>query len=107
MRPVLIALGVLAFVILVGIRERRNAGVRQTRATLVTVRSAVEAYMAEHDGGCPAELAGVLEHGGFEQVPKDAWGRPLRLTCPGRHDARYELESDGPDGEPGGLDRIE
>jgi len=108
LRPVLIVFGILAFVILVGIRERRSAGIRQTRATLITVRSAVEAYMADHDGGCPRELAAVLDYSRIEQVPKDAWGRPLRLICPGRQgDVRYELESDGPDGEPGGLDRIE
>ena len=108
LRPVLLVLGIGAFVTLVGIRERRSAGIRQTRATLVTVRSAVEGYMADHDGGCPAELAAVLDYGNFKQLPKDAWGRSLRLYCPGRHaNARYELESDGPDGEPGGLDRIE
>jgi general secretion pathway protein G len=40
--------------------------------------------------------------------PVDAWGRPLRLTCPGRNDpTRYDLMSDGPDGELGGLDRVE
>jgi general secretion pathway protein G len=108
LRPVLIVLGILGFVVLVGARERQSAGIRQTRATLITVRNAVDAYMADHDGACPSELAAVVDYAAFEQVPKDAWGRPLRLSCPGRHgDLRYELESDGPDGEPGGLDRIE
>lgn len=108
LRPVLIGLGLLGFVILVAVRERKSAGIRQTRATLITVRHAVEAYMADHDGGCPPELAAVTDYASFQEVPKDAWGRPLRLFCPGRHaEARYELESDGPDGLPGGLDRIE
>ena len=40
--------------------------------------------------------------------PEDAWGRPLRLLCPG-HDnpRRYDLMSDGPDGIFGGLDRVQ
>ena len=33
---------------------------------------------------------------------KDAWGRDLSYTCPGRHNPRsYDLSSPGPDGEPG------
>ena len=98
----------LAFVVLVGLRERERAGVRQTRATLMDVRGAVDAYLADHDGGCPPALAAVLDYGNLKELPRDAWGRPLRLVCPGRNDgAAYELMSDGPDGEPGGLDRIE
>jgi len=64
--------------------------------------------MADHDGGCPGDLAAAAAYGRFEQSPRDAWGRPLRLTCPGRREGfAYELISDGPDGKPGGLDRIE
>jgi general secretion pathway protein G len=49
-----------------------------------------------------------MEPGAFDSTPSDAWGRPLRLICPsGRPGYEYELMSDGPDGEPGGLDRIE
>jgi hypothetical protein len=107
-RPVLVA-GLLAgFVITVGVRERRQAGVRQTRATLLSLRHAVDAYMAESDGNCPSNLEQVLPHATFKQVPNDAWGSPVRLVCPSRRDdERYELLSDGPDGKPGGLDRIE
>ena len=98
----------LAFVVLVGSRERRQSGVRQTRATLVSMRHAVDAYMAETDGGCPPSLDKVLDLSSFKKLPSDAWGNPLRLVCPARRsDERYELLSDGPDGKPGGLDRIE
>jgi general secretion pathway protein G len=107
MRRSLLVIGVLAFVILVGLRERERAGVRQTRATLMDVRSAVDAYLADHDGACPPELAAILDYGNLKEVPHDAWGRPLRLVCPGRNGGGYELMSDGPDGDPGGLDRIE
>lgn len=108
LRPFLVIFAVIGFVTLVGARERRAAGVRQTRATLLGARRVVDAYLADHDGGCPPSLEAVSDAAHLESVPKDAWGRPLRLVCPGRWDgARYELLSDGPDGEPGGLDRVE
>jgi len=108
LRPYIVILGALSFVTFVGARERRASGVRQTRATLIGARRAVDAYVADHDGGCPPSLEKAVEEAHVEGTPRDAWGRPLRLLCPGRWEgARYELMSDGPDGEPGGLDRIE
>ena len=108
LRPFVVIFGVVGFVTLVGARERRASGVRQTRATLLGARRVVDAYLADHDGGCPPSLGAVSVAAHLEGVPRDAWGRPLRLVCPGRWEgARYELLSDGPDGEPGGLDRVE
>ncbi len=107
-RPILLAIGVVAFIGVVASREQRKAGIRETRATLLGVRKALDAYLADNDGACPPSLEGVLDYATFESVPVDAWGRPLRLICPGRREGeRYELSSDGPDGKPGGLDRIE
>lgn len=108
LKPVMLAAGVVGTLVLIGVRERRESGIRQTRATLVGARSAVEAYIADHDGGCPPSLAATADFGRFDGEPRDAWGRPLRLICPGRFEgSAFELMSDGPDGEPGGLDRIE
>jgi general secretion pathway protein G len=108
LRPFLVLGVLLGCVLLVALRERREAGVRQTRATLLGARRVVEHYIADHDGGCPRDLAQASEYAALERVPQDAWGKPLRLICPGQYDnAAYELMSDGPDGEPGGLDRIE
>jgi general secretion pathway protein G len=107
-RPVLLIALSVAFVMVIGLRERRRSGVRQTRAALVDLRRSVDAYMAEHDGGCPPNLEAVAEYGRISRTPTDAWGQPFRLICPSsREDLSYELLSDGPDGEPGGLDRIE
>jgi general secretion pathway protein G len=107
-RPFLWGVLVLGVLVLVAVRERRAAGLRQTRAMLANARPAVDAYLAEHDGGCPPSLQAVTRYGDFDELPRDAWGKPLRLICPSsREGFVYELMSDGPDGEPGGLDRIE
>jgi general secretion pathway protein G len=102
---VLAALG--TFVILRG-RVAQAADVRATRATITTTIHAVAAWRADHDGSCPAALAELVSGGYMHRVPRDAWGHALRVTCPGRKDPRgFDVASDGPDGEPGGLDRVE
>jgi general secretion pathway protein G len=107
-RPLLAVLGIFGVLFLVGLRERRASGVRRTRATLLRVRESVDSYMADHDGGCPsAGLSGLGDYAASEGPPSDAWGKGLRLRCPGRDRSRYDLSSDGPDGVPGGLDRIQ
>ena len=54
------------------------------------------------------ELSELVASGYARDLPVDAWGRPLRLVCPGLRDPRgFDVYSDGPDGLPGGLDRIE
>ena len=108
LKPFLLIVLVLDGIVAIALRERKAAGVRQTRATLMGVRRNVDAYIADHDGGCPPTLTAALDVGRADGPPRDAWGRPLRLVCPGRFEgAPFELMSDGPDGEPGGLDRIE
>ncbi len=106
-----LALGALFVVALVGLwaREQRRSGVRATRATLLVARRALDTYRADHEGQCPPGGFDELSQRGYlAQAPGDAWGRPLRLSCPGRRPGKpYDLLSDGPDGEPGGLDRVE
>jgi hypothetical protein len=107
-RPFIFAAAAIALVGWVGTRERRAAGIRRTRATILNVRTAVDSYMADHDGGCPpAGFSSLGNYGNFDEVPVDAWGKSLSLTCPGHENSRYELYSDGPDGKHAGLDRIE
>ena len=108
-RPIALGLGIITVVVVVGVNEHREAGIRRTRATLLGVRPAIDAYMAEHDGACPPGLA-VLpdQYARFKVPPTDAWGQQLRLICPAdKLGKSYVLESGGPDGEPGGLDRIQ
>jgi general secretion pathway protein G len=100
--------GVLLFVTFIAVRERDKSGTRQTRAAILDVRRAVDAYMAEHEGVCPPNLESVAPFMKGKGERRDAWQRPLRLFCPARQlGLAYELTSDGPDGVPGGLDRIE
>jgi general secretion pathway protein G len=95
----------LLLIIWIRAREEKAAGVRATRAT---AHVAISAFRADHGGACPKELGELVAGGYAQEVPSDAWGRPLRLTCPGRRDVRgFDLASDGPDGVPFGLDRVE
>ncbi|MBX3193286.1 MAG: type II secretion system protein GspG [Labilithrix sp.] len=106
----LVAAAIVGLVVIVWIRarEERAAGVRATRATITQAYFAVSAYRADHAGACPKELGELVTGGYAQEAPIDAWGRPLRLTCPGRRDPQgFDLVSDGPDGEPFGLDRVE
>ena len=108
-RPIAIGLGIAAVLVLIGVHEHREAGIRRTRATLLGVRPAIKAYMADHDGGCPPALSALPEqYARFKEPPADAWGQQLLLICPvDKAGKSYVLESGGPDGEPGGLDRIQ
>lgn len=107
-KPLAATLAMMVLLLLLGARERRLVGIRSTRTTLAVTNAAVAAYRADHERKCPASLADLKAQGYLAIDPVDAWGKPLRLTCPGRKDAQgYDLMSDGPDGEIGGLDRVE
>ena len=107
-RPFVAGLAMVLLLLLLGARERRLVGIRSTSATLGVVRAAVDAYRADHERHCPPSLDVLQKEGYLATEPVDAWGRPVRLNCPGVRDAEgYDLMSDGPDGEIGGLDRVE
>jgi len=94
-------------------RERHAAGVRRTVLALDAVRPLVDRYLLEQEGHCTTDLAHVRAALGVAELPLDGWGRPLRLVCATadqgepEQGAKYVLMSDGPDGLPGGTDRIE
>src|SRR4051794_39165097 len=86
--PVLVVAAAAFVVALVGMHERRTSGVRRTRATILNTRSAVDTYMSDHDGGCPP--AGLQSLGTYgAAAARDAWGKELRLRCPGAEHGRY------------------
>jgi general secretion pathway protein G len=102
------AAAVLLFLVAVRRREERLASTRATRATIDVVDRSVSSYRADHGGACPRELGDLVAAGYARDAPVDDWGRPLRLACPGLRDpGGFDVYSDGPDGLPGGLDRVE
>jgi len=107
-RLVLVGLAVATAVVLVFRREDEKAATRATRASIQTATRAVASYRADHAGACPRVFAELVAGRYAREVPLDAWGRPLQLTCPSRRDpAGFDVTSDGPDGLPGGTDRVE
>ncbi len=94
--------------LLFGMRERKQIGIRSTRATILVIREAVDGYRADNDWKCPESLQALKDTGYIRVDPVDAWGRPLQLTCPGRRNPEsYDLVSFGPSGDMRGLDRVE
>jgi general secretion pathway protein G len=107
-RPILAAAALAAVMIVLGSRERERVAVRSTQATIGVIARSVDAFRADHDKNCPDSLTDLKALGYTKVEPKDAWGHPLRLLCPGfSHRDSYDLISDGPDGVFGGLDRVE
>jgi hypothetical protein len=108
LRPILVFVVSLAAVVLIAARERRQSETRQTRAALRETERAVQAFMAEHDGGCPTGPQDIASHMKHQSLRLDAWGQPPRVICPSREvGIGFDVVSDGPDKIPGGLDRIE
>jgi general secretion pathway protein G len=107
-RQVLLVVAVVVAIVLLRHREEHAAAVRATRATITSATLWVDAYRADHGGACPKSFGELVASGYAPEIPVDAWGRPLRLLCPGRKDGLgFDLSSDGPDGLPGGLDRVQ
>jgi general secretion pathway protein G len=106
-RAIAIAAALGAFGLLRAV-EVRASEVRATRAAITTLTEAVAAWRADHDRACPSSPGELVAQGYLRELPRDAWGHPLRVTCPGRRDPHgFDVASDGADGQPGGLDRVE
>jgi general secretion pathway protein G len=107
-RQVLLVVCAVGAFVFLHARERHAADVRATRAEITTAGRAVGAWRADHDHACPGSLAELVSGGYLHEMPRDAWGRPLRISCPGRRDLLgFDVASDGPDGDPWGPDRVE
>jgi general secretion pathway protein G len=107
-RRALLWVGVVGGFWLVSNLERKASRVRATRAEITNTMNALSAWRADHERTCPGSLADLVSGGYLSELPRDAWGRPLRVSCPGRKDPKgFDVSSDGADGEPRGLDRVE
>jgi hypothetical protein len=105
-RTLVLGAAVLGSLGLLRHREEHAASVRATHAAIDTASRAVFSFRAERQGACPKTWRDVVGAGYLRDVVSDGWGHPLRLVCPGRR-ASFEVLSDGPDGLPYGLDRVE
>jgi general secretion pathway protein G len=107
-RQVIVAVACLSAMYVFSERQSRAKAVRRTRAEITVAIGAMAAWRADHDGVCPVTLADLVVGGYLHSVPRDAWDHPLRVTCPGRRDPKgFDVASDGPDGEMGGMDEVE
>ncbi|MBL8602576.1 MAG: type II secretion system protein GspG [Myxococcales bacterium] len=110
---VTLGLGALAVTGLLRVETHRRQ-VLATRAAIVSVRNAVAAFRADH-GRCPHDIAELVHPPTDGDNPArylvdprlDGWGRPLRITCPGRnHPLSADVESGGSSGTFDDLERI-
>ena len=91
-------------------RLHRSAIDGQIQVARVQIRD-LEAMVFRHrlanSGECPS-LALWLEDKTLKAEPKDPWGHPLSIVCPGEHgEGGADIVSLGPDGRPGTKDDIE
>jgi hypothetical protein len=99
-RAVALIVSAMALVAFFYRTSARASSVRATRATIATVARGVEAFRADHAGACPKALGELVALGYLRTEPVDAWGRPLRFDCPGRHDVLgFDVTSGGPDAD--------
>lgn len=103
--------GALMLAVSVNAHTRR---VHATRASIVSVQRATEAFRADH-GRCPSGVAELVRppegsRGARRYLATarvDAWGRDFLYTCPGgKFPASADVVSGGPEGS-FGLDRVE
>ena len=83
----------------------QEARLKIARIQVRDVMHTAEQYVIARDG-CPT-LEQLVDEEYLRQLPKDPWGSPLVLRCPGEHkkDAA-DVVSPGPDRQPGTADDI-
>jgi type II secretory pathway pseudopilin PulG len=98
-------LGLLLLVVLaVGFTRyaRRRVQVRDTQVAIAQVKQAIDRFRADV-GRCPSSDTELLhpplsQKHYLDSMPKDGWGRPLSIRCPGYFEEEAEVISAGPSG---------
>ncbi len=81
-----------------------KAKIDSTRTDAMTLRSAVELYMASGGTDCPSVQNLVTEHiVNASTRTKDAWDHDFSIECSGND---FTVSSNGPDGQSGSEDDI-
>ena len=83
----------------------QEARLKIARIQVREVMHSVEQYVIAHDT-CPT-LEQLVTEDYLRQLPKDPWGSPLILRCPGQHRKDpADVVSPGPDREAGTMDDV-
>ena len=107
-------LGMLLLVVLaVGFTRyaRRRVQVRDTRVAVAQVKQAIDQFRADV-GRCPSSETELLhpplsQKHYLDSMPKDGWGRPLTIRCPGYFEDEADVISAGPSGSLSKDDNIQ
>ena len=81
---------------------RHRVQVRDTRVAIAQVKQAIDRFQADV-GRCPGSNTELLhpplsQKHYLDTMPRDGWGRPLTVRCPGYFEEEAEVISAGPSG---------
>ena len=90
---------------------RHQVRVRDTQVAIAQVKQAIDRFRADV-GRCPSSNTELLhpplsQKHYLDSMPKDGWGRPLSLRCPGYFEEEAEVISAGPSGSLAKDDNIQ
>ena len=81
---------------------RHRVRVRDTQVAIAQVKQAIDRFRADV-GRCPRSDTELLhpplsQKHYLDSIPRDGWGRPLSIDCPGYFEEEAEVISAGPSG---------
>jgi len=105
---VLALIGLIMGAIVIGSRRKtRDAQVQIAKLGVQQLSGLFFNHRLANSGECPS-IKKWLEDKPLKSEPKDPWGHPLVIICPGEHDeGSADIISPGLDGEAGNQDDIE
>ena len=109
---IMIALAIVSLVMggaaVVAFGQFEKARKKETVTMIHKVKDAVLQWRMDATGEqCPGSLNDLVTHKILNKEPKDGWGRPFVMKCPGEHDTDgIDLWSFGKDGKEGTADDI-
>jgi type II secretory pathway pseudopilin PulG len=90
---------------------RHRVQVRDTQVAIAQVKQAIDRFRADV-GRCPSSDTELLhpplsQKHYLDSIPKDGWGRPLSIRCPGYFEEEADVISAGPSGSLAKDDNIQ
>jgi type II secretory pathway pseudopilin PulG len=107
MMLVLALIGLIMGAVVVKLQGRtRDAQKQIARVEIGELGGSILNYRVANGGDCPSIQQWVADKT-LKAEPKDPWGHPLLIVCPGEHEqGGADIVSLGPDGQPGNSDDI-